>query len=202
MSDFIADPCEPRQLRQEALHHLKAGSTPPSRTWGIGTDALVLLHRLASTPANAADALKLLHELQVHQVELDLQNAQLDAIERELGSDLARYTALFEFAPLGYFVLDPDGLVLEVNRVGAGLLGVEPGAVGGRPIGSFLAPDSQPLLAGLLERLRAGSACASCEVRPGGSGYSARPWRIAASSAPGSGAVLLMVVESDQAPGA
>ena len=74
-TDFI----DQNQLRQAAEDSLKQGTTPPTKGWSISADALALLYRLASNPDSAGDALKLLHELQAHQVELDLQHEQLKA---------------------------------------------------------------------------------------------------------------------------
>jgi hypothetical protein len=99
MPPFIADSSGQPTLRQQAHHQLVAGVAPQSRGWGVSVEALTLLHRLASQPGSASDALKLLHELQVHQVELDLQQAQLEANERELNDELSRYRLLFEQAP-------------------------------------------------------------------------------------------------------
>jgi hypothetical protein len=66
-------------VRTIAETRLKERSAPPTAGWPLGIDTLALLHNLASTPDRAADALKVLHELQVHQVELDLLRAELDA---------------------------------------------------------------------------------------------------------------------------
>ncbi len=93
---------EQARLRERAEARLKAGSAPPTRGWPTGVGTLQLLHELASTPESAVDALKLLHELQVHQVELDLQHEQIEITQRELAEDLARYQALYELAPLAY----------------------------------------------------------------------------------------------------
>jgi PAS domain-containing protein len=89
-----------------------------------------LLYRLSSDPASASDALKLLHELQTHQVELDLQHAQLLESENELHAQLAHYRALYEQAPIGYLVLEGDGRILQSNRAAAELLGLDAARAG------------------------------------------------------------------------
>ncbi|HRQ66572.1 MAG TPA: PAS domain-containing protein, partial [Xanthomonadaceae bacterium] len=144
-------------LRLDAQRQLKAGTAPTMQGWGISVETLALLHRLASSPDGAGDALKLLHELQVHQVELDLQYAQLEANERELDQVLTRYRAMYELAPFAYFVLSPDGTVLEVNLAGASLLGLAREEIAGHPLTRFLASDSHERLAGLLQALHEGA---------------------------------------------
>jgi PAS domain S-box-containing protein len=68
---------------------------------------------------------RLLHELQVHQIELEMQNDELQQSRAELEASLARYTELYDFAPVGYITLTSDGLIAEINLSGAKLLGVK-----------------------------------------------------------------------------
>ena len=67
----------------------------------------------------------LIHELRVHQIELEMQNAQLAGTQAELEKSREKYADLFDFAPIGYVSLDENGLVLEANLTVATLLGVE-----------------------------------------------------------------------------
>ena len=71
------------------------------------------------------DARKLIHELRVHQIELEMQNEELRKAQVELAESRDRYFDLYDFAPVGYFTLDEKGLILEVNLAGADLLGSE-----------------------------------------------------------------------------
>jgi signal transduction histidine kinase/AmiR/NasT family two-component response regulator len=66
-----------------------------------------------------------LHELQVHQIELEMQNDELRQSRIELEELLTRYIELYDFAPVGYLTLTSDGLIAEINLTGAKLLGVE-----------------------------------------------------------------------------
>src|SRR5512144_1707291 len=126
MSTATAQSSPQSKLRFEAEARLKEGSAPPTKGWQPGVTALTLLHELASNPATAHDALKLLHELQVHQVELDLQYEQMENTQREMTKELEGYQALYEFAPVTYLRVGPDGDILEANAAGANLFAVAP----------------------------------------------------------------------------
>ena len=103
------------QLRQRAELRLRGGIAPPTQGWTIGAASLSLLHRLASDPATAADALKLLHELQVHQVELDLQHEHMDEERQAQEQSANRLADLFISAPIAYFVVNSTGTGAIVN---------------------------------------------------------------------------------------
>jgi PAS domain-containing protein len=70
-----------------------------------------------------SDAKKLLHELQVHQIELEMQNEELRQANATAEEALRRYTMLYDFAPMGYFILDSDAGITDLNFTGAELLG-------------------------------------------------------------------------------
>lgn len=181
------------QLRGNAEGRLSSGTAPPTAGSGASLDALSLLHKLASTPASASDALKLLHELQVHQVELDLQHEQIETDRREIGEELVRYKKLYECAPIAYLSVGRDGAIIEANHAAAELFAVELDTLRGRAIDSLLAPEHRPALEALLQRLRGGAARQSCAARTSTGQAPAHPVRITASTHPGDGTMLLMV---------
>lgn len=168
-------------LRHEAETRLKSGTAPSTRGWVSGAEALTLLHGLAGNPATAGDARKLLHELQVHQVELDLQHLQTEQTRSELAETLARYFELYDLAPVGYFTVDPQGRIIEGNLAGASLLGLKLAESGGRDIGSFLVPQSRPVLMAMLQRLSISGSRESCEVQCGNGGRVPRRVQVAAT---------------------
>jgi len=111
-----------------------------------------------------ADTQRLLHELQVHQVELEMQNAELQEARDRMEALLQKYTDLYDFAPVGYFSLDDQGRILEVNLTGAALLGVERSRLLNRPLPRFVAPPSRPVFLAFLKRVFAGPGRQVCEA--------------------------------------
>lgn len=186
------------QLRLDAEARLKAGTAPPAKGWPTATNTLGLLYKLASSPDSADDALKLLHELQVHQVELDLQHEQVEASRREIDEDLAHYKWLYEAAPAGYFRVDLAGHILEGNEAGAELFGLGLADLSGRRIESLLAPADRPALLEVLKKLREGVLRVTGEVRAG-CGNAAQQLRIVASVSPdGAGFLVVFVPLTDR----
>jgi len=99
------------ELRRRAEKQMRALKRNPAETPG-------------PSPA-AADPARLLHELQVNRIELEMQNAELAETRDRLESALEKYTDLYDFAPVGYFSLTEESLILDVNLTGALLLGAE-----------------------------------------------------------------------------
>ncbi len=116
--------------------------------------------------AGEPEARRLLHELQVHQVELEMQNEELRQARAEIETLLEKYTDLYETAPVGYLILDDCGLIMQANLPGAALLGLERAQLGGRSLVSFLSPGSHATFQNFLVGLSDSSGPMSCEVRP------------------------------------
>ncbi len=86
---------------------------------------------------------RLLHVLQVHQIELEMQNAELRHVRDELEATLGKFTDLYDFAPIGYFTLDRGGTILAVNLSGSALLGIARGDVLGKSFPEFVTDKSR-----------------------------------------------------------
>lgn len=84
---------------------------------------LLEMQKNADKPVIEADVKKLLHELQVHQIELEMQNEELKQAYETAETALKKYTMLYDLAPIGYFILDSDGTICELNFTGAYMLG-------------------------------------------------------------------------------
>ena len=78
------------------------------------------------------EARRTLHELRVHQIELEIQNDQLRTAREQLEDSRARYFELYDLAPVGYLTLSEDGLIVEANLTSASLLGVSQRGLQGR----------------------------------------------------------------------
>jgi two-component system, chemotaxis family, sensor kinase Cph1 len=89
------------------------------------------------------DTDELFHELQVHQVELEMQNEELKQAQIKLEDSQRKYFDLYNFAPDGYFTLDKEGIILEVNLKGASLLGVERLNLNKTAFIQYITPDNQ-----------------------------------------------------------
>ncbi len=88
---------------------------------------------------------ELLHELQVHQIELELQNEELKTSQLRLQQERAKYTALFNLAPVGYFSLDKEGYIKELNYAAEHMLDRDLSATSGSKFTDFILPGDQDL---------------------------------------------------------
>jgi len=112
----------------------------------------------------AEESQRLVHELQVHQIELELQNEELQKARAELEAGLKRYSDLYDFAPMGYLTLDNDGAIQKVNLTGARLLGMERSRLVGVRFGRFVAPEGLPTFNALIEQVSQSQARQVCDV--------------------------------------
>ena len=94
---------------------------------------------------SSEETLRTLHELRVHQIELEMQNEELRTAQVELDAARARYFDLYDLAPVGYCTLSETGLILEANLTAATLLSVARGALGKQPITRFILREDQDI---------------------------------------------------------
>jgi len=88
-----------------------------------------------------ADCEQLIHELQVHQIELEIQNEELMGIQKELQESRQHFYDLYEFAPIGYFTIDRNYQITSVNLTGSQLLKIERSKLQNTRFTRFVAPE-------------------------------------------------------------
>ena len=91
-----------------------------------------------SPPQSLDEMQRTLHELQVHQIELEMQNDQLRTAQIALDAERGRYFDLYDLAPVGYCTANPSGLILQANLKAATLLGLSRGALIRLPLSRFV----------------------------------------------------------------
>lgn len=112
----------------------------------------------------APETLRLLHELQIYQIELELQNRELWEARTQLEQSLERYTDLYDFAPAGYFTLSADGTIQEANLTGATLLNQTRSDLINRWFGLFVSAATRIRFNAFLDTLSANRSQATCEI--------------------------------------
>jgi PAS domain S-box-containing protein len=106
-----------------------------------------------------------LHELLVHQIELEMQNEELRSAEAELNAARARYFDLYDLAPVGYCTISEQGLIQEANLTAAGLLALPRRTLVRKPISRFLLPEDQDIYYRLRQQLLATGLPQVAELR-------------------------------------
>lgn len=179
-------------LRKRAVWQLTDGG----RTQRTGTvEAMAVLLQLASSPDTARDALALVHELQVHQVELDLQFEELCTSRDELESALTRQACLFERAPAAYLSMDAGTVLREINLAGERLLGARRAELLGRPLSRLLTELGSLQLENLVMQARKGLTPQTCELQLLPRNGQERVLLVNASRDIVSGRILLVLME-------
>ena len=141
----------------------KGTSTPENK---LRKRAEARLKKMAShvLPETFQDSQRLLHELQVHQIELEIQNEELRHARDEIEAGLARYIDLYDFAPVGYFTLDRNAAILRANLTGSLLLGTESARLVTRRFDAFVSDESRPVFNAFLDQVFADTNTQTCEI--------------------------------------
>jgi PAS domain S-box-containing protein len=111
-----------------------------------------------------AETLMMIHEFEVHQVELELQNEELMLARSEIQDYIEKYSELYDFAPSGYFTLSREGEILELNLSGANMLCKERLNLKDSQFGFFVSDDTKPIFNLFLEKIFLTNSKESCEV--------------------------------------
>ena len=149
MSDEEMDFTDVRKLRKKAEEKLKKEGHKPN------------------IPEEKHDKERLLHELQVHQIELEMQNEELQQAYEKAEEALKKYTILYDFAPTGYFTLDAEGTIWELNFTGAELLGDKRVSLIDSNFKLFIHEDSKLEFDRFFSKVFESHTKESCQVRLG-----------------------------------
>jgi len=182
------------ELRLRAVERL-TGASSSHHARVRGSAALQVLHDLASSPSTAGAAMALLHELQVHQVEVDLQDEELRRSRAELESTLLRQVQLYDSAPVAYFTVDKGTVLRELNLTAALALGCERDQLLGRNFDAFLTPQSARALQTMLTRVDHGASTVAAELQLVTGRRTPRGMHASAGRDPGGQHFLIALVE-------
>jgi signal transduction histidine kinase/CheY-like chemotaxis protein len=111
-----------------------------------------------------AKTLQLIHELEVHQIELEMQNEELVLAKEQAELAREKYTELYDFSPSGYVVLSCKGEVLQINLTGSRMLGKERSKLINSQFGFFVSDETKPIFNYFLDRIFTNKTSESCEV--------------------------------------
>ncbi|HEY5590615.1 MAG TPA: PAS domain-containing sensor histidine kinase [Paludibacter sp.] len=118
----------------------------------------------STTQLSKIETQKLIHELEVHQIELELQNEELLLASIESKKAAEKFSDLYDFAPSGYFTLSKNGEIIELNLCGAQMLGKERVYLINRRFGFFVSDDTKPIFNLFLDQAFKSRVKESCEI--------------------------------------
>ena len=139
------DPKDIQALRDEAEKALSEASEKPA-------------------PMAGADLQKVLHELSVHEIELEMQNEELRRSQEQLEESRSEYADLYDSAPVGYLTFDEKALITRANLTACGLLGIERSFLVKKPFTFFIHPDYQDLFYAHKQNALKSTATETCQL--------------------------------------
>ena len=134
------------ELRNRAEEKLKSKTTAPKAMSDTETQQLI-------------------HELQVHQIELEMQNDELRKSQAELEESRTKYSDLYDFAPVGYFTFDKKGLVLEANLTAAKELGIEKSLLINKPFRTYIVKEDRSIFDQHVQKVFQSDDRQTCKIR-------------------------------------
>ena len=114
------------------------------------------------------DVRKVVEELQIHQIELEMQNEELRSIQYELEQSRKKYSDLYDFAPVGYLTINEEGRIVEANLTAAKQLGMERSILIGKPFSLYAAEDYREELHIHLRKVFKTKQPHTCEIKLNG----------------------------------
>ena len=111
------------------------------------------------------DIKQLIEDLQVHQIELEMQNDELRRLQQDLENERDKYSDLYDYSPVSYFTINEKGIILEANLTAAATVGVERGLLIGSPFSDFIVGDDQDIFWVHRKKLFETKTRQTCELR-------------------------------------
>ncbi len=130
---------------------------------------------LPDSKTSAAELQRMLHELPVHQIELEMQYEQLQHAYDEIQVLLQRYENLYDFAPVGYLTLTRDSIILDANQTMERVLSCDRSHLIGARLGSFIAQADLPAFNHMVHKVFQSRTLEHCEVMIESSGGTNKP---------------------------
>jgi PAS domain-containing protein len=127
-------------------------------------EMLIAKQKKEIATAMETDVLKLVHELQVHQIELEMQNEELKQAHETAEMALKKYTMLYDLAPMGYFSLDQEGGICDLNFTGADMLHERRFSLLGSNFKLFISKEYLPVFNEFFRKVYMGISKESCQV--------------------------------------
>lgn len=119
----------------------------------------------SETSVSESDTLKLIHELEVHQIELEMQNEELKQAKSKAELAEKKYTELYDFAPSGYLTLTKEGEIIDLNISAENLLGKKRSQLVKSSFGFFVSFDTRPVFNRFLQNIFKNKTKETCELK-------------------------------------
>lgn len=165
--DVLATQSDLRIRAEKQMQAKAPKAQPPSPMEKLaGQEHEIEVYQVELESQNA-ELLRTQIELETQQLELQMQNEELQQTREELETSRNKYTELYEFAPVGYFTFDKSGVIREVNLTGARMLGVERRSLINKSLRCFMADfdDSSQIFTRHLEAVLQSQSVQRCEIR-------------------------------------
>ena len=165
--DVLATKSDLRIRAEKQMQAKAPKARPPSLMEKLAGQELEIEVYQVELESQNAELLRTQIELETQQLELQMQNEELQQTREELETSRNKYTELYEFAPVGYFSFDKSGVIREVNLTGARMLGVERRSLINKSLRCFMADfdDSSQIFTRHLEAVLQSQSVQRCEIR-------------------------------------
>lgn len=153
---------EATSLREQAEEQLKKKHSAKVKPLAAQS---ALSQPVEMSKGREADTLKLLHELEVYQIELEMQNEELRLAKDKAETATEKYTAIYDFAYTGFFTLNTDGKISELNHSGAKMLGRDRSDLVNSDFRQFVTIDTKSDFNDFFRKVFETDSKVTCEVR-------------------------------------